>query len=193
MRFYTNQHKFYCGIDLHTNKMYVCILNRDGDIVLHRNMRTRPEIFLQAIKPFREDLVVSAECMFTWYWLADLCEDENIPFVLGHALYMRAIHGGKSKNDKIDSLKIAALLRGGLIPQAYTYPRKMRATRDLMRRRNHFMRKRAELFAHIQKIPPASITIRIPWGASPDRITGRGRWSVLICPVCKRVSRPTLR
>jgi len=113
-------------------------------------MKTRPDIFLHAIKPFREDLVVSAECMFAWYWLADLCEDENIPFILGHALYMRAIHGGKSKNDRIDSHKIAALLRGGLIPQAYVYPKKMRATRDLMRRRNHFMRKRAELFSHTQ-------------------------------------------
>lgn len=150
MRFYTKQHKHYCGIDLHTNKMYLCILNQTGDIVLHRNMRAEPKTFLRAIQPFREDLVVSAECMFAWYWLADLCEDENIPFILGHALYMRAIHGGKSKNDKIDSHKIAALLKGGLIPMAYVYPRKMRATRDLMRRRNHFMRKRAELFAHIQ-------------------------------------------
>ncbi len=150
MRFYTRQHQFYCGIDLHTNKMYLCILNQDGETVLHRNIRTDPETFLRAIRPYREDIVVCAECMFTWYWLADLCEDENIPFVLGHALYMRAIHGGKSKNDKIDSKKIAALLRGGLIPMAYVYPRKMRSTRDLMRRRNHLMRKRAELLAHIQ-------------------------------------------
>jgi transposase len=150
MRFYTKQHKFYCGIDLHTNKMYLCILNQEGEIVLHRNIRTKPELFLRAIQPFRDDLVVSAECMFAWYWLADLCEEENIPFILGHALYMRAIHRGKSKNDKIDSHKIASLLRGGLIPMAYVYPKKMRATRDLMRRRNHFMRKRAELLAHIQ-------------------------------------------
>src|SRR5215831_15084095 len=87
--------------------------------------------------------------MFTWYWLADLCADEGIPFVLGHALYMKAIHGGKAKNDKIDSQKIAALLRGGLLPQASVYPAQMRATRDLLRRRTHLMRKRAELLAHV--------------------------------------------
>jgi transposase len=63
---------------------------------------------------------------------------------------MKAIHGGKAKNDKIDSQKIAALLRGGMLPQAYVYPAKMRATRDLLRRRNHLMRKRAELLAHVQ-------------------------------------------
>src|ERR687897_2568591 len=114
-------------------------------------MRAAPEPFLQAIAPSREDLVVCVECIFTWYWLADLCTQEGIPFVLGHALYMKAIHGGKAKNDRIDSQKIAALLRGGMLPQAYVYPAQMRATRDLLRRRTHLMRKRSELLAHVQQ------------------------------------------
>jgi transposase len=95
-------------------------------------------------------LVVCVECIFTWYWLADLCTREGIPFVLGHALYMKAIHGGKAKNDTIDAHKMAVLLRGGMLPQAYVYPTEMRATRDLLRRRMHLTRKRAELLAHIQ-------------------------------------------
>jgi transposase len=131
--------------------MYVCILSQEGEILLHRNMKTSPEMFLKAIAPYREDLVVSVECIFTWYWLADLCAREGIPFVLGHALYMKAIHGGKAKNDKIDAQKIAVLLRGGMLPQAYVYPADMRATRDLLRRRLHLVRKRAELLTHIQQ------------------------------------------
>jgi len=87
--------------------------------------------------------------MFTWYWLADLCSKEGIAFVLGHALYMKAIQGGKAKNDNIDAHKIAVLLRGGMFPQAYVYPAEMRATRDLLRRRCQLARKRAELLAHI--------------------------------------------
>jgi len=87
--------------------------------------------------------------MFTWYWLADLCAAEGIRFVLGHALYMKAIHGGKAKNDRIDAHTIAVLLRGGMLPQASVYPAAMRATRDLLRRRLHFTRKRAELLTHI--------------------------------------------
>jgi len=63
---------------------------------------------------------------------------------------MKAIHGGKAKNDRIDSRKIAALMRGGTFPMAYVYPAKMRATRDLLRRRNHLTRKRADLISHIQ-------------------------------------------
>jgi transposase len=130
--------------------MYVCILNQDGEIMLHRNMKASPEPLLKAIAPYRDDLVIAVECVFTWYWLADLCAREAIPFVLGHALYMKAIHGGKAKNDKIDAHKIAVLLRGGTLPQAYVYPAKMRATRDLLRRRMHLVRKRAELLAHVQ-------------------------------------------
>src|SRR5919201_3392585 len=130
--------------------MYVCILNHEGEIVLHRNMKAAPEPFLKAMAPYREDLVVCVECLFTWYWLADLCTQEGIPFVLGHALYMKAIHGGKAKNDKIDAHKIAVLLRGGMFPQAYVYPAEMRATRDLLRRRMYLTRKRAELLSHVQ-------------------------------------------
>ena len=150
MRFYTQQHQYYCGIDLHARSMYLCILNQGGEVLLHRNMRANPDAFLKAVGPYREDLVVAVECMFTWYWLADLCRSEQIAFVLGHALYMKAIHGGKAKNDRIDAHKIATLLRGGMIPRAYVYPPEMRATRDLLRRRLHFRRKRAELLAHIQ-------------------------------------------
>jgi transposase len=74
-----------------------------------------------------------------------------MPFVLGHALSMQAIHGGKATNDKIDAPKIAVLLRGGMLPQAYVYPAEMRATRDLLRRRMHLVRKRAERLTHVQQ------------------------------------------
>ncbi len=129
--------------------MYLCILDAQGNTCIHKNIRTKPEDFLAAIAPYREDIVVGVECVFCWYWLADLCRDEGISFVLGHALYMKAIHGGKAKDDRIDSKKLAAMLRGGMFPLAYVYPREMRATRDLTRRRLFFVNKRAELLSHI--------------------------------------------
>jgi transposase len=152
MRFYTGQHGFHCGIDLHAHTMYVCILDAAGEIAFERNPPTTPEAFLEAIAPYREGLVVACECIFTWYWLADLCAKEQIPFVLGHALYMKAIHGGKAKNDRIDAHKIAVLLRGGMLPQSYVYPPGMRETRDLLRRRLHLVRKRGQLLAHLQNL-----------------------------------------
>jgi transposase len=150
MRFYTKQHHHYCGIDLHARTMDVCIMDRDGEIMVHRHLKASPEALLKVIAPYRDDLAMAVECLFTWYWRADLCAQEGITFVLGHALYMKAIHGGKAKHDKSDAHKIAALLRGGMLPRAYVYPAEMRATRDLLRRRMHLMRQRAELLAHIQ-------------------------------------------
>src|SRR5438552_14995202 len=119
MRFYNGRHKYYCGIDLHARWMYVCVLDHEGEVLVHRKLRCTAEALLAAIAPYREDLAIAVECVFCWYWLADLCQRERIAFVLGHALYMKAIHGGKAKNDRIDALKIATLLRGGTLPQAY--------------------------------------------------------------------------
>jgi transposase len=150
MRFYPKQPKYYCGIDLHARTMHVCVLNQAGEVLLHRHMKASPEPFLKAIAPDREDLVVCVECIFTWYWLADLCTQEGLAFVLGHALYMKAIHGGKAKHDKIEAYKIAVLLRGGMLPPASVYPADRRATRDLWRRRMQLRRQRAELLAHMQ-------------------------------------------
>ena len=149
MKFYNKQHKYYCGIDLHANKMYIFIMNQIGKIIFHQNVDTDPEILFRVIFPYLGDIAIAVECIFSWYWVADVCKDHQIPFVLGHALYLKAIHGGKTKNDKIDSRKIAALLRGGNFPMAYVYPKRLRSTRDLLRRRMHLMHKRSELLAHI--------------------------------------------
>jgi transposase len=150
MRFYLQQHRFYCGVDLHARTMCVCILDADGKVLVHEDIAADAKLFLGLIAPYRAGIVVSVECMYGWYWLADLCHEQQLPFVLGHALYMRAIHGGKAKNDRIDSAKIARLLKGGNFPIAYAYPKGMRETRDLLRRRMYLVRKRAELLTHVQ-------------------------------------------
>jgi len=91
MKFYTKQHKYYCGVDLHAKSMYICIIDKEGDIVKHKNIRANPDVFLKDIERYRDDIVVTVECMFTWYWLADLCDKENISFILGHALYINRL------------------------------------------------------------------------------------------------------
>ena len=93
-------------------------------------------------------MVVAVACLCTWYWLADLCADAGLPCVLGQALSLQAIHGGKATHDKSDSHKMAALLRGGRLPQASVSPAQMRATRALVRRRMPLAHQRAELLAH---------------------------------------------
>jgi transposase len=145
---YEIKHKNYCGIDLHTKTAYVCISDAAGKILVHKQIKAEPISLMAVIKPHLNDLVICCECMFTWYWVADFCAEHNLKFVLANAQYLKLITGGKTKNDKIDSYKITKLLFSGMLPRAYAYPRKMRATRDLLRRRRVFVRKNAELKTH---------------------------------------------
>jgi transposase len=151
MKYYQSTTEFNCGIDLHARQMYVCLMDRQGKKLVHTNIRNNDfEYFLKLIQPYRHDLTVCCECMFGWYWLADACQAAGLKFVLAHALYLKAIHGGKNKNDRIDSEKIAHLLRTNLIPPAYVYPAALRPLRALWRQRLCYVWRRAQLLTRIQ-------------------------------------------
>ena len=96
MRFYDQSHEFYAGVDLHARTLSACVLDHAGAVVLEKILPAEPQAFLDAMAPYRPKLAVACECMFAWYWLADVCLDQSIPFVLGHALYMKAIYQGKT-------------------------------------------------------------------------------------------------
>jgi transposase len=152
MRYAQINSKYVCGIDLHAREMYACVMTKTGEILFHRNMQTDFDQFKKKMKPFLPDLVVGVESTYMYYWLADACKHENIPFYLGHAYYMKTIHGGKTKTDRIDCRKIADLMRTNYYPVAYDYPKEMRGTRDLLRRRHRLSRLRAECYRHIQSL-----------------------------------------
>jgi hypothetical protein len=76
-RFYTTQHPFSCGIDLHARTMYVCLLDPAGETLVHRHMTATPEALRKAIAPSRAQIVLAAACLFPWYWLADLCAEHG--------------------------------------------------------------------------------------------------------------------
>jgi transposase len=172
MKYYTSTTEFNCGIDLHARQMYICVMDPQGKILVHTNIRNNDfAYFLKRIEPYRHSLTICCECMFGWYWLSDACLQAGLTFVLAHALYLKAIHGGKNKNDRIDSEKLAHLLRSNLIPPAYVYPAELRPLRALLRQRLGFVWKRSALLARIQshqlafnRVPiPQSRPNREPW------------------------------
>jgi transposase len=172
MKYYTSTTEFNCGIDLHARQMYVCVMDRQGKKLVHTNVKNNDfKFFLKLIEPYRHDLTVCCECMFGWYWLADACHAANLNFVLAHALYVHLIHGGKNKNDRIDSEKLTHLLRSNLIPPSYVYPAERRPLRALLRQRLFYVWSRAELLARIHshqlahnRIPPKrTCSTRDPW------------------------------
>jgi transposase len=157
--------------------MDLCILDQAGATLLHRHMPATPEALRKAIAPSRAQMVLAAAGMLPWYWLADLGADHGIPVVLGHALSMQALHGGKATNDQSDAQQIASLRRGGRLPQASVSPAAMRATRDRLRRRPHLARKRGELLAHVHHpnspYPLPAIGTKIASKANRDEVAER--------------------
>jgi transposase len=146
MKYYTSTTEFNCGIDLHARQMYVCVMDRQGKKLVHTNVKDNDfDFFLKLVAPYQHSLTVCCECMFGWYWLADACQAAGLTFVLAHALYVKAIHGGKNKNDRVDSEKLTHLLRSNLIPPAYVYPAQQRP----LRQRLFYVWRRAELLARI--------------------------------------------
>ena len=144
-------------------------MNRQGKKMVHTNIRNNDfGYFLKRIEPYRHDLTVVSECTFNWYWLADACFDAGIQFVLAHALYLKHIHGGKNKNDRIDSEKLAHLLRANLIPPSYIYPAQRRPVRALLRQRMSYVWERATLKTHLSMTQTAE-------GLLPAKQSGHNR------------------
>src|SRR4029450_151058 len=159
MKYYTSTTEVNCGIDLHARQMYVCVMDRQGKKLVHTNGKHHDfEFFRKLVAPSLPRLTC----------------------VLAHALYVKAIPGGKNKNDRIDSEKIAHLLRSNLIPPAYVYPAQRRPLRALLRQRLCYVWRRSELLARIHSHhlahnrTPARQTRRNrgPWGEQP--LGGRG-------------------
>lgn len=142
--------KYFCGADLHAQSMYIKIVDKAGQVLLKRNMPNNFGLFKQTIERFIPDIAVGCESTFNYYWLYDSCQEAGIPFYLGHAAYMKAIAGNKKKNDPLDAETIAHLMRSNLFPEAYPYPKEMRAVRDLLRRRLRLVHIRAEAHTHVQ-------------------------------------------
>ena len=130
--------------------MDVCLVRHAGESVLHRHMTAAPESCLKAVAPYRAGLVVAVACLCPWYGLADRGAAPDLPLVPGHALDRQALHGGTATHDPLESPKMAARRRGGMLPTASVYPAERRATRDLLRR-THLMRPRAERLSPVSK------------------------------------------
>ncbi len=71
--------KYYCGIDLHAKNSYICIMNKNGRILIHREIESDMEILLKILNKYKGKIAVCCESTFNWYWLSDGCHRNNIP------------------------------------------------------------------------------------------------------------------
>lgn len=126
---------YYTGIDLHKFTSYLTTVDYSGAIVKQENLKNVAHNFIQYFNSLPGEHKTTVESTMTWYWLNDLLTSINIPLVLAHAKYVKAIAYAKVKTDKVDSHTLAQLLRMDYIPAAYKISNEKRLLRDALRAR----------------------------------------------------------
>ena len=126
---------YYTGIDLHKFTSYLTTVDSSGAIVKQDNLKNVAHNFIQYFGSIPGEHKTTVESTMTWYWLNDLLSSMNIPLVLAHAKYVKAIAYAKVKTDKVDSHTLAQLLRMDYIPVAHKISKENRLLRDALRAR----------------------------------------------------------
>ncbi len=141
----------YAGIDLHSNNSVLAVMDEDGRALLQCRRPNELSRILADFEPFRSELAsVAVESTYNWYWLVDGLMEHGFDVRLMHTTAVPQYDGLKHGNDDTDALHLAQLLRLGLLPEGYIYPREKRATRDLLRRRFMLVRQAVQLMLAIQ-------------------------------------------
>ena len=140
----------YCGVDLHSRRSQVCVIDREGEVLVNRRVPNRIELILELLEPYGPGLPIAVESTFNWYWLVDALQDAGHEVHLGHPLKIAMIVKAKVKTDPVDARKLARLLRLGELPEAYIYPRETRPIRDLIRQRGKLVTWRAREYSALR-------------------------------------------
>ena len=135
--------KKYSGIDLHSNNNVVVITDESDAVLYRRRLRNELGEVLEALEPHRGELVgIAVESTYNWYWLVDGLQAAGYTVHLANTAAMKKYDGLKHSDDETDAAHLAHLLRLGILPTGYIYPKEERAVRDLGRRRMQLVRSR---------------------------------------------------
>lgn len=145
--------KLYAAIDLHSNNNVLSILDENDRVVFERRLRNDLQAVLSQLSPFRESLeAIAVESTYNWYWLVDGLMDAGYIVKLVNTVAVKTYDGIKFTSDEHDARHLAHLLRLGILPTGYIYPKKERAVRDLLRKRGQLVRSRTAQILSIQNL-----------------------------------------
>ena len=145
--------KLYTGFDLHSTNNYLAIIDAKGKKVYKKKLRNDPDCILTALRPYKNDVTgITIESTYNWYWLVDLLMEEGYKVHLANPAGIQQYKGMKYRDDKDDAFWLAEMLRLGILPEGYIYPKEERPIRDLLRKRGHLVKLRTSLILSLQNI-----------------------------------------
>ena len=148
-----NKKKLFGAFDLHSNNNHLAIIDGEDHRIYKRRLPNQPDLILTELEPYKDHLVgIVVESTFNWYWLVDLLMDEGYRMHLANPAGIQKYKGLKHADDNHDAFWLAHLLRLGILPEGYIYPKEERPVRDLLRKRGHLVKLRTSLINSLQDI-----------------------------------------
>ena len=145
--------RLYTGIDLHSSNSYLAIIDETGKRVFKKKLANDPEVILSALTPYKNAIVgIVVESTYNWYWLVDVLMAEGYNVHLANPAEIQKYTGLKYSDDQHDAFWLAEMLRLGILPEGYIYPKEDRPVRDLLRKRRHLVKARTSLIISLQNI-----------------------------------------
>ena len=145
--------ELYAGCDLHGNNNLLGIIDGEGKRVFKKKLSNDLGLVRDTLKPFQEELVgIVVESTYNWYWMVDGLMEEGYRVHLANPSAIQQYVGLKHADDKHDAFWLAEMLRLGILPEGYIYPKGERPLRDLLRKRGHLVRLRTSLVISLQNI-----------------------------------------
>ena len=155
--------KAYAGIDLHSSNNYLGVIDSKDKRLFGKRLPNCINTITSALKPFRKSLAgIVVESTYNWYWLVDGLQASGYKLHLANPSAIRQYEGLKHTDDKWDSFWLAHMLRLGILPEGYSYPKQQRAVRDLLRRRLLFVRQRVTHMLSLKSMITRNLGINVP-------------------------------
>jgi transposase len=143
----------YCGIDLHSTNQVVVILDEEDRPVLERRLPNRLDVVLEELGAYREDLAgIAVESTYNWYWLVDGLMEADHSVSLVNTSAVKQYEGLKHTDDRHDARWLAQMMRLGILPTGYIYPKQDRPVRDLLRHRIRLVQQRTANLLSVQNV-----------------------------------------
>ena len=152
----------YAGCDLHGNNNLIGIIDGEGKRVFKKKLPNDLAMVRDTLKAFQEKLVgIVVESTYNWYWMVDGLMEKGYKVHLANPSAIQQYSGLKHSDDQHDAFWLAEMLRLGILPEGYIYPKEERPVRDLLRKRGHLVKLRTSLIISLQNILSRNLGRRV--------------------------------
>jgi len=142
---------WYLGLDVHRSSITLAGISSEGKTLASRSYSCENPSALWTVVQRHRPYHAVVEACGSYHWIYALLRQGG-EVTLAHPYKLRALWTARAKTDILDAIRLAQLLRAGLIPAAYVPPPAYQRLRDLVRARVRMVRERAAAYHHLHSI-----------------------------------------